>query len=99
LFKLFEELIANKTRLSEVLQTEKQIYSCLIKCHTDCDSVSFSSKILNELLTIQALRSQLEETLMKTIEQLVALQSENIFVSGFGGGDTEFLNFPMKHDN
>ncbi|XP_040215599.1 myomegalin-like isoform X1 [Rana temporaria] len=85
LFKLFEELITNKTRLSEVLQTEKQIYSCLIKCHTDCDSVSFSSKILNELLTIQTLRSQLEETLMKTIEQLAALQSENIFVSGFGG--------------
>ncbi|XP_077308686.1 myomegalin-like isoform X4 [Lithobates pipiens] len=85
LFKLFEELITNKTRLSEVLQTEKQIYSCLIKCHTDCDSVSFSSKILNEVLTIQTLRSQLEETLMKTIEQLAALQSENIFVSSFGG--------------
>ncbi|XP_073448868.1 myomegalin-like isoform X3 [Aquarana catesbeiana] len=85
LFKLFEELTTNKTRLSEVLQTEKQIYSCLIKCHTDCDSVSFSSKILNEVLTIQTLRSQLEETLMKTIEQLAALQSENIFVSGFGG--------------
>ncbi|KAM5148617.1 myomegalin-like isoform 2-T2 [Mantella aurantiaca] len=85
LFKLLEELVADKTRLSEVLQTEKQIYSCLIKCHTDCDSVSFSSKILNELLTVQALRSQLEETLMRTIEQLVDLQSENIFVSGFGG--------------
>ncbi|XP_018413431.1 PREDICTED: myomegalin [Nanorana parkeri] len=99
LWKLLEELIANKTRLSEVLQTEKQIYSCLIKSHTDCDSVSFSSKILNELLAVQALRSQLEETLMRTIEQLVSMQSEDIFVSGFGGGETECLNFRMKHDN
>ncbi|KAM9324478.1 LOW QUALITY PROTEIN: myomegalin-like [Gastrophryne carolinensis] len=81
--KLLDELVINKTRLGDVLHTERQLYSGLMKCSTDCESVS--CKLVNELLTAQAMRAQLEDGIMRRIEQLVALQSESKAVSGFGG--------------
>ncbi|KAM3915333.1 myomegalin-like [Leptodactylus fuscus] len=84
-FKLLEELAANKSRLNEALQAEKQLYSCLVQFHTDTDSFSSSSALHNELLAAQALRGQLEDTLMRTMEQLVALQSESKVPACFGG--------------
>ncbi|XP_075689618.1 myomegalin isoform X2 [Rhinoderma darwinii] len=97
IFKLLEELAANKRRLNEALQAEKQLYSCLVQCHTKSDSFSSSSSLHNELLAAQALRGQLEDTLMRTMEQLVALQSENKVSACYGGAETECLNFPHKH--
>ncbi|KAG9462254.1 hypothetical protein GDO78_014525, partial [Eleutherodactylus coqui] len=35
IFKLLEELAANKSRLNEALQAEKQLYSCLVQFHTE----------------------------------------------------------------
>ncbi|XP_073500194.1 myomegalin isoform X2 [Phyllobates terribilis] len=81
IFKLLEELAANKSQLNEALQAEKQLYSCLVQFHTETDS----SGIHNELLAAQALRAQLEDTLMRTMEQVVALQAESKLPGGFGG--------------
>ncbi|XP_066453150.1 myomegalin isoform X3 [Eleutherodactylus coqui] len=85
IFKLLEELAANKSRLNEALQAEKQLYSCLVQFHTEAESFSTSSALHNELLAAQALRGQLEETLMRTMEQLVALQSDSKVPACFGG--------------
>ncbi|KAG8556318.1 hypothetical protein GDO81_018025 [Engystomops pustulosus] len=73
IFNLLEELAANKSRLNEALQAEKQLYSCLVQSHTEADS----STLHSELAAAQALRGQLEDALMRTMEQLVTLQSEN----------------------
>ncbi|XP_069593251.1 myomegalin isoform X2 [Ranitomeya imitator] len=81
IFMLLEELAANKSQLNEALQAEKRLYSCLVQFNTETDS----SAIHNELLAAQALRAQLEDTLMRTMEQLVALQAERKLSGGFGG--------------
>ncbi|XP_077132332.1 myomegalin isoform X2 [Ranitomeya variabilis] len=81
IFMLLEELAANKSQLNEALQAEKRLYSCLVQFHTETDS----SAIHNELLAAQALRAQLEDNLMRTMEQLVALQAERKLSGGFGG--------------
>ncbi|XP_063796373.1 myomegalin isoform X2 [Pseudophryne corroboree] len=85
LFKLLEELTANKSRLNEALQAERQLYSCLVQFHTEPNSFNASSALHNELLAAQALRGQLEDTLMRTMEQLVTLQSESKASTYFGG--------------
>ncbi|XP_075038834.1 myomegalin isoform X2 [Mixophyes fleayi] len=85
LFKLLEELAASKSRLNETLQAEKQLYSCLVQFHTESDSFNASSELHNQLLAAQARRGQLEDTLMRTIEQLVSLQSESKVSTCFGG--------------
>ncbi|XP_056384077.1 myomegalin [Hyla sarda] len=97
IFKLLEELAANKSRLNEALQVEKQLYSCLVQFRTEAESFSSSSALHNELLAAQALRGQLEDTLMRTMEQLVALQSETKVPACFGGAEKECLTFPHKH--
>ncbi|KAG8542486.1 hypothetical protein GDO81_026630 [Engystomops pustulosus] len=89
IFNLLEELAANKSRLNEALQAEKQLYSCLVQSHTEADS----STLHSELAAAQALRGQLEDALMRTMEQLVTLQSEN----KQGGAERGCLNFPHKH--
>lgn len=96
IFKLLEELAANKSRLNEALQAEKQLYSCLVQ-YTETDSFSSSSALHNELLAAQALRGQLEDALMRTMEQLVALQSEIKVSACFGGAEKGCLSFPHKH--
>ncbi|KAM4021607.1 myomegalin isoform 2-T2 [Anomaloglossus baeobatrachus] len=80
-FLLLEELAANKSRLNEALQAEKQLYSCLVQFHTENDRSARN----NELLAAQALRAQLEDTLMRTMEKLVALQYESKVPVGFRG--------------
>ncbi|XP_068096304.1 myomegalin-like isoform X2 [Hyperolius riggenbachi] len=90
-FKLLEELIENKTRLNEVLQTERQLYSCLLKCRSDCDRLSVNSTLHSDLLLAQGLRDQLEDSLMRTIEQLVVLQSKTKAASGLGGASEKHI--------
>ncbi|XP_069823488.1 myomegalin isoform X2 [Dendropsophus ebraccatus] len=85
IFKLLEELATNKSRLNEAMQAEKQLYSCIVPFQTENDSFSSTSALHNELLAAQALRGQLEEALMRTMEQLVALQSDSKVPACFGG--------------
>ncbi|XP_073414119.1 myomegalin-like [Dendrobates tinctorius] len=93
IFMLLEELATNKSQLNEALQDEKRLYGCLVQFHTEMDS----SAIHNELLAAQTLRAQLEDALMRTMEQLVALQAERKLSGGFGGAEKGCLNFPHKH--
>ncbi|MEE6496255.1 hypothetical protein FKM82_002272 [Ascaphus truei] len=89
LSELLEVLAADRNRLNEALETEKQLYSSLVQFHTDPDSFQNSSALQAELLAAQSLRGQLEETLGRATERLTQLESESRSPAVIFGGLNE----------
>ncbi|XP_054837780.1 myomegalin isoform X1 [Eublepharis macularius] len=75
LLRLLEELAAEKNQLNEALQTEKQLYSTLVKFHAHPDSTRREQTLQVELEGAQALHKRLEEALGRTLERLLRLDS------------------------
>ncbi|KAG8436489.1 hypothetical protein GDO86_007547 [Hymenochirus boettgeri] len=76
LSRLLEELVADRGRLNNSLQAEKQIYSSLVQFNSDPESIKNTSVLQVELLATQTLRCQLEDTLQRATERLSQLDSE-----------------------
>ncbi|XP_060088545.1 myomegalin isoform X2 [Heteronotia binoei] len=75
LLLLLEELAAEKNQLNEALQTEKQLYSTLVKFHAHPDSPGQEQMLQEELEGARALHKRLEEALGRTLERLLRLDS------------------------
>ncbi|KAK9403796.1 myomegalin [Crotalus adamanteus] len=76
LLVMLEGIIAEKKKLNETLNVEKQLYCSLVKCHAHPDR---QEQILQlELEKIQALSGQLEEVLGRSQERLSRLESLDI---------------------
>ncbi|XP_078074489.1 myomegalin isoform X2 [Mustelus asterias] len=72
-----EEQVQEQSRLSEALRSERQLYISLVKFHNQTDSSSREDMLQAELLAVQALRGQLEETLRRSQEQIDRLERES----------------------
>ncbi|XP_048395185.2 myomegalin isoform X5 [Stegostoma tigrinum] len=72
-----EEQVQEQLRLSEALRSERQLYISLVKFHNQTDSSDREDMLQAELLAIQALREQLEETLKRSQEQISRLERES----------------------
>ncbi|XP_041064490.1 myomegalin isoform X4 [Carcharodon carcharias] len=72
-----EEQIQEQSRLSEALRSERQLYISLVKFHSQTDSSSREDSLQAELLAVQALRRQLEETLKRSQEHISRLERES----------------------
>ncbi|KAL7984707.1 hypothetical protein Chor_003277 [Crotalus horridus] len=91
LLVMLEGIIAEKKKLNETLNVEKQLYCSLVKCHAHPDR---QEQILQlELEKIQALSGQLEEVLGRSQERLSRLESLDII----GGGEQERVTILPKH--
>ncbi|KAM4721031.1 myomegalin isoform 3-T3 [Rhinophrynus dorsalis] len=77
LSKLLEELAADRRKLNDALQTEKQLYSSLVQLKREPERFETSSALQAELLAAQELRGQLEDTLTRATERLAWLESES----------------------
>eukprot|EP00061_Rhincodon_typus_P017068 g45600.t1 len=93
-FKLIwalEEQVQEQLRLSEALRSERQLYISLVKFHNQTDSSDREDLLQAELLAIQALRGQLEETLKRSQEQISRLERESEMPADSGGGGMDRL--------
>ncbi|XP_050818928.1 myomegalin isoform X12 [Gopherus flavomarginatus] len=81
LLLMLEGLVAEKSRLNEALQAERQLYSSLVKFHAHPDSPERGQTLQAELEGAQALRGRLEESLGRSMEHLRRLET----LGAFGG--------------
>ncbi|KAM9130612.1 myomegalin isoform 5-T5 [Pangshura tecta] len=81
LLLMLEGLVAEKSRLNEALQAERQLYSSLVKFHAHPDSPERGQTLQAELEGAQALRGRLEEALGRSMEHLRRLET----LGAFGG--------------
>uniref|UniRef100_A0A8D0G5I8 Short myomegalin-like EB1 binding protein N-terminal domain-containing protein n=1 Tax=Sphenodon punctatus TaxID=8508 RepID=A0A8D0G5I8_SPHPU len=93
LLLMLEGLVAEKNRLNEALQAERQLYSSLVKFHTNPDSSGRDQTVQVELEGAQALRERLEEALGRSLERLSRLES----LGTIGGGEQERVRALPKH--
>ncbi|XP_029768309.1 myomegalin-like isoform X4 [Terrapene carolina triunguis] len=85
LLLMLEGLVAEKSRLNEALQAERQLYSSLVKFHAHPDSPERGQTLRAELEGAQALRGRLEEALGRSMEHLRRLET----LGAFGGGEQQ----------
>ncbi|XP_054020904.1 myomegalin [Dryobates pubescens] len=71
LLLMLEGLVAERSRLNEALQAERQLYSSLVKFHTHPER---DHTLQLELEGVLALRGQLEEALGRSLERLSRLE-------------------------
>ncbi|XP_021260426.1 myomegalin-like isoform X6 [Numida meleagris] len=76
LLLMLEGLVAERNRLNEALQAERQLYSSLVKFHTHPDSAARDRTLQVELEGVQELRGQLEEALGRSLERLSRLETQ-----------------------
>ncbi|XP_068808071.1 myomegalin isoform X3 [Struthio camelus] len=76
LLLMLEGLVAERNRLNEALQAERQLYSSLVKFHTHPDSAARDHTLQVELEGVQELRGQLEEALGRSLERLSRLETQ-----------------------
>ncbi|XP_068546398.1 myomegalin isoform X4 [Anas acuta] len=76
LLLMLEGLVAERNRLNEALQAERQLYSSLVKFHTHPDSAARDCTLQVELEGVQELRGQLEEALGRSLERLSRLETQ-----------------------
>ncbi|XP_073212382.1 myomegalin isoform X1 [Lepidochelys kempii] len=81
LLLMLEGLVAERSRLNEALQAERQLYSSLVKFHTHPNSPERGQTLQAELERAQALRGRLEEALGRSMEHLRRLET----LGAFGG--------------
>ncbi|XP_072725129.1 myomegalin isoform X6 [Ciconia boyciana] len=76
LLLMLEGLVAERNRLNEALQAERQLYGSLVKFHMHPDSTARDHTLQVELEGVQALRGQLEEALERSLECLSRLETQ-----------------------
>ncbi|XP_075364189.1 myomegalin isoform X9 [Mycteria americana] len=76
LLLMLEGLVAERNRLNEALQAERQLYGSLVKFHTHPDSTARDHTLQVELEGVQELRGQLEEALGRSLECLSRLETQ-----------------------
>ncbi|NXX84440.1 MYOME protein, partial [Urocolius indicus] len=93
LLLMLEGLVAERNRLNEALQAERQLYGSLVKFHTHPDSSARDHSLQVELEGVQELRARLEEALGRSLERLSRLETQG----SRGGGEQERVGALPKH--
>ncbi|XP_064310739.1 myomegalin isoform X2 [Phalacrocorax carbo] len=93
LLLMLEGLVAERNRLNEALQAERQLYGSLVKFHTHPDSAARDHTLQVELEGVQELRGQLEEALGRSLERLSRLEMQGVI----GGGEQERVKVLPQH--
>ncbi|XP_029818145.1 myomegalin-like isoform X1 [Manacus vitellinus] len=87
LLLMLEGLIAERNRLNEALQAERQLYGSLVKFHTHPDSAARDHALQVELEGVHELRGQLEEALGRSLECLSRLETQGAIGGQAAGTD------------
>uniref|UniRef100_A0A663LQB6 CDK5 regulatory subunit-associated protein 2/Myomegalin coiled coil domain-containing protein n=1 Tax=Athene cunicularia TaxID=194338 RepID=A0A663LQB6_ATHCN len=93
LLLMLEGLVAERNRLNEALQAERQLYGSLVKFHTHPDSTVRDHTLQVELEGVHELRGQLEEALGRSLERLSRLETQG----AIGGGEQERVRVLPQH--
>ncbi|NXI25315.1 MYOME protein, partial [Sterrhoptilus dennistouni] len=93
LLLMLEGLVAERNRLNEALQAERQLYGSLVKFHTHPDSAARDHALQVELEGVHELREQLEEALGRSLECLSRLETQG----AIGGGEQERVRVLPQH--
>ncbi|PKU45767.1 myomegalin-like [Limosa lapponica baueri] len=93
LLLMLEGLVAERNRLNEALQAERQLYGSLVKFHTHPDSAARDHTLQVELEGVHELRGQLEEALGRSLERLSRLETQG----AIGGGEQERVRVLPQH--
>ncbi|NXP51599.1 MYOME protein, partial [Heliornis fulica] len=93
LLQVLEGLVAERSRLNEALQAERQLYGSLVKFHMHPDSAARDHTLQVELEGVQDLRGQLEEALGRSLERLSRLETQGTI----GGGEQERVRVLPQH--
>ncbi|NXS56938.1 MYOME protein, partial [Brachypteracias leptosomus] len=93
LLLMLEGLVAERNRLNEALQAERQLYGSLVKFHTHTDSAARDCTLQVELEGVHKLRGQLEEALGRSLECLSRLETQGTI----GGGEQERVRVLPQH--
>ncbi|CAN8218005.1 unnamed protein product [Coccothraustes coccothraustes] len=89
LLLMLEGLVAERNRLNEALQAERQLYGSLVKFHTHPDSAARDHALQVELEGVQELRGQLEEALGRSLECLSRLETQGAIGGQAAGTHTD----------
>ncbi|XP_071421787.1 myomegalin isoform X3 [Pithys albifrons albifrons] len=87
LLLMLEGLVAERNRLNEALQAERQLYGSLVKFHTHPDSAARDHTLQVELEGVHKLRGQLEEALGRSLECLSRLETQGTIGGQAAGTD------------
>ncbi|XP_031451576.1 myomegalin-like isoform X2 [Phasianus colchicus] len=93
LLLMLEGLVAERNRLNEALQAERQLYSSLVKFHTHPDSAARDCTLQVELEGVQELRGQLEEALGRSLERLSRLETQGPIGGQAAGTEVDDADF------
>ncbi|XP_074762928.1 myomegalin isoform X4 [Athene noctua] len=89
LLLMLEGLVAERNRLNEALQAERQLYGSLVKFHTHPDSAVRDHTLQVELEGVHELRGQLEEALGRSLERLSRLETQGAIGGQATGTDAD----------
>ncbi|KAM7046562.1 myomegalin isoform 6-T6 [Acridotheres tristis] len=92
LLLMLEGLVAERNRLNEALQAERQLYGSLVKFHTHPDSAARDHALQVELEGVHELRGQLEEALGRSLECLSRLETQGAIGGQAAGTHTDASN-------
>ncbi|XP_069718516.1 myomegalin isoform X1 [Phaenicophaeus curvirostris] len=92
LLLMLEGLVAERNRLNEALQAERQLYGSLVKFHTHPDSAARDHTLQVELEGVQELRGQLEEALGRSLERLSRLETQGAIGGQATGTDGDAVS-------
>uniref|UniRef100_A0A8C4UWZ7 Phosphodiesterase 4D interacting protein n=1 Tax=Falco tinnunculus TaxID=100819 RepID=A0A8C4UWZ7_FALTI len=84
-----EGLVAERNRLNEALQAERQLCSSLVKFHMHPDSAARDHTLQVELEGVRKLRGQLEEALGRSLEFLNRLETQDAIGGQATGTDAD----------
>ncbi|KAM9543323.1 myomegalin [Guaruba guarouba] len=98
LLLMLEGLVAERNRLNEALQAERQLYGSLVKFHTHPDSTARDHTLQVELEGVHELRGQLEEALGRSLECLSRLETQGAIGGQATGTDTDGASTNFTHN-
>uniref|UniRef100_A0A8V0YKM0 Phosphodiesterase 4D interacting protein n=1 Tax=Gallus gallus TaxID=9031 RepID=A0A8V0YKM0_CHICK len=98
LLLMLEGLVAERNRLNEALQAERQLYSSLVKFHTHPDSTARDCTLQVELEGVQELRGQLEEALGRSLERLSRLETQGPIGGQAAGTEVDDADFASTEE-
>ncbi|XP_030903084.2 myomegalin isoform X4 [Melopsittacus undulatus] len=98
LLLMLEGLVAERNRLNEALQAERQLYGSLVKFHTHPDSAARDHTLQVELEGVHELRGQLEEALGRSLECLSRLETQGATGGQATGTDTDDAGTNFTHN-
>ncbi|XP_065529994.1 myomegalin isoform X2 [Lathamus discolor] len=98
LLLMLEGLVAERNRLNEALQAERQLYGSLVKFHTHPDSAARDHTLQVELEGVCELRGQLEEALGRSLECLSRLETQGAIGGQATGTDTDDDSTNFTHN-